>query len=314
MNHTSIYTGIDVSQKHLDVHILPEDTGKRFANSEEGIAQLLQWLTPLQPSLVVLEPTGGLERLVVAHLSAAKLPVSLPNPRKIRAYATVLGKAKTDAIDAAVLASFGEKLTPAAAVVLDEETQQLADLVTRRRQLVEMQVAETNRLTRAPANAQSNIKEHLAQLKAHLKQLNEQIETLLKSDYWKAKRAILISTPGIGPVTSAVCLSELPELGRLSEKEIARLVGVAPINRDSGKHKGKRKIEGGRAHVRSALYMATLVATRHNPVIRAFYQRLLKRGKLKKVALTACMHKLLTILNAMMRDNRPWQSPPVKVV
>ena len=212
----------------------------------------------MQPRLVVLEPTGGLERLVVAHLSTAKLPVSLPNPRKIRAYATVLGKAKTDSLDAKVLPSFGQKLTPAVSVLIDQETQQLADLVTRRRQLVEMQVAETNRLSRAPAAAQANIKEHLAQLKAHLNQLDEQIETLTKSDHWKAKRALLRSTPGIGSVTSAVYLSELPELGHLSEKKIARLVG--------------------------------------------------------KVALTACMHKLLTILNAMMRDNQPWQSPAVKTV
>ena len=226
-------------------------------------------------------------------------------------FATMLGQAKTDKLDAKLLAGYGRiaKLRPLLA--LDGTTKQLVDLVRRRRQLVEMRVAEQNLLDRASQAIKNYIQGHIQQLDERIERLSEGIEQIVERPYWQAKRANLRSFKGGRPVTSAVCLSELPELGQLSEKQIARLVGVAPINRDSVKHQGKRMIEGGRLQVRSALYMATLVAARHNPVIRQFYERLLAKGKRKKVALTACMHKMLTILNAMVRDNKPWQAPAI---
>ena len=309
MNQDSIYVGIDISKAHLDVYIDRDSQHLQVCNTDVGVQALSERLQVLGPQLVVLEATGGLERLLVSTLSAVDIPVAIANPRRVRAFATMLGQAKTDQLDAKLLAEYGRiaKLQPS--VVLDETTQQLVDLVRRRRQLVEMRVAEQNRLDRASQAMRSDIHEHIQQLKERIEGLSERIEQIVERPYWRAKRAILRSFKGVGAVTSAVCLSELPELGKLSEKQIARLVGVAPINHDSGKHQGKRMIEGGRSQVRSALYMATLVAARHNPVIRQFYERLLAKGKLKKVALTACMHKMLTILNAMVRDNKPWQAP-----
>lgn len=238
------------------------------------------------------------------------MPFAMINPRKVRALATALGKAKTDSLDAQVIAQTAQclQLTPDEGA--DALTEQLSALVTRRRQVVEMLVAEKNRFSRAAEAVRQDLEEHIQQLQQRLEQLNHQIEQLSQQQaHWQAQRTLLLSVPGIGPATCGVCLAELPELGKLSDKKIARLVGVAPINRDSGKHKGQRCIEGGRAQVRAALYMATLVATRHNPVIRDFYQRLLARGKLKKVALTACLRKLLIILNAMLRSRCPWQPP-----
>ena len=311
MNPDSIYVGVDISKAHLDVYLERDNQHLQFANTDEGVESLTKRLQALEPQLVVLEATGGLERLLVSSLSASDIPVAMANPRRVRAFATMLGQAKTDKLDAKLLAEYGRiaKLEPS--VVLDETSQQLVDLVRRRRQLVEMRVAEQNRLDRASKAMKRDISEHIEQLSERIEQLSASIEEMIEQPNWRAKRAILRSFKGIGAVTSAVCLSELPELGKLSEKQIARLVGVAPINRDSGTKEGKRRIEGGRGQVRSALYMATLVATRHNPVIRAFYERLLKKGKLKKVALTACMHKVLTILNAMVRDNKPWQAPAI---
>jgi len=312
MEQTGIWVGVDVSKARLDVHILPQGTSFGVANTEHGIETLIETLKPLTPQRVILEATGGLERLLVRALSDARIPCALVNPRQVRAFAKACGKAKTDALDAQVLARFGLTFQPQAQHPLDENSLALANLVTRRRQFVEMQTAEKNRLSRAPEILKPSIQNHLAYLGEQIQQLDTQIESLTHSPLWQQKQKVVRSFPGIGPVTSATCLAQLPELGTLSEKQIARLVGVAPINRDSGQHRGKRAIAGGRAHVRCNLYMATLVATRHNPVIRAFYQRLLKRGKLKKVALTACMRKLLVILNAMVRDLKPWQVPQAK--
>lgn len=309
MTQAAIYVGIDISKAVLDVYIDRDNEHFQVSNDEVGIAQLMERLEPLGVTLVVLEATGGLERLVVSTLTAHDIPLALANPRRVRAFATTLGQAKTDKLDAQLLAQYGRVLGLTPTVVCDEPTRRLADLVTRRRQLVEAQVAEKNRLTRAAQAIQPNIQAHIEYLDQQIDALGEQIDALLKQPQWKAKRAILVSCCGIGPVTASVCLAELPELGQLSEKQMARLVGVAPMNRDSGQRRGKRQIEGGRARVRTSLYMATLVAIRHNPVIRAFYERLVAKGKAKKVAITACLHKLLTILNAMVRDNKSWQPP-----
>lgn len=309
MTQDAIYVGIDISKATLDVYIDGQDVDIQVSNDDAGVTALMERLMGLEITLVVLEATGGLERLLVSTLSAHGIPVALANPRRVRAFATTLGKAKTDQLDARLLARYGRVLALAPSLLNDATTQQLADVVTRRRQLVEAQVAEKNRLSRAPTAIQPNIQDHIDYLDQQIQALSEQIDALVQQPPWKAKRTLLVSFCGIGPVTASVCLAELPELGQLSEKQIARLVGVAPINRDSGQRRGKRQIEGGRARVRAALYMATLVATRHNPVIRAFYERLLGKGKPKKVALTACLHKVLTILNAMVRDGKSWQPP-----
>lgn len=303
----AVWVGIDVSKASLDVYLHPLGETLHLSNDEQGVGLLIARLIVVQPQQVVLEATGGLERLVMGQLTQAFIPVARVNPRRVRAYATALGKAKTDALDAEVLARFGEAFRPDAQQLPTPRQQQLSDLVRRRRQLVEMRVAEKNRLSRTTGRVQQDIQTHLEQLQAHIDQLSEQIAQLsLENADWQRKQQWLLSVPGIGKVTAALCLAELPELGLLCDKKLARLVGVAPLNRDSGQHQGQRQIAGGRAQVRSALYMATLVATRHNPVIRAFYERLLARGKLKKVALMACLHKLLTLLNAMFRHQSSW--------
>ena len=301
------WVGVDVSKDTLDVHLLPQAMSLQVSNTQSGIQKLVDTLAPLAVSLVVLESTGGLERSLMAALHQATIPVAMVNPRKVKGLAISLGKAKTDAIDAYLLALFAQTFQPPGQPARAVETQTLIDLVRRRRQLIQIQVAEKNRLSNAPESVRAYIKAHLKQLKVHIDTLNQEIQTLTQSqaDYQR-KQEILLSVKGIGLVTAALCLAELPELGQLTEKQIARLVGVAPINRDSGKHKGKRMITGGRTNVRCGLYIATLVATRHNPVIKAFYQHLLDRGKLKKVAMVAAMRKLLVILNAMVRDNTTW--------
>jgi transposase len=313
MAQDATYIGIDVSKATLDVYIDLQDEHFQVSNDEAGVRELMERLCPLTVKLVVLEATGKLERLVVSSLQAHNMALALANPRRVRSFATTLGKAKTDKLDAQLLAHYGRVLNLAPTELCDEATQQLADLVARRRQLVTIQVAEKNRLARAAQAVRANIEAHIAYLAEQIKAFSEQIDALVEQPQWQAKRAILVSFCGIGPVAAAACLAELPEIGKLGEKQLARLVGVAPINRDSGQRRGHRQIQGGRAHVRTALYMPTLVATRRNPVIKAFYQRLLANGKLKKVAITACMHKMLTILNAMVRDNKPWQ-PPKEVV
>ena len=304
------WIGIDISKDVLDIYVLPQGLTLQQPNSDVGVQSLIEQLNPLSPSLVVVESTGGLERLLVSGLQAATIPVAIANPRKVKGFAIALGKAKTDKLDAQVIAQFAQAVQPKSHSAVAPQAQQLSDLVRRRQQLVEMQVAEKNRLSRASETVQLDIKAHIEEMKQRIETLNEQIQSLAQQQSdWQRKDEILQSVKGIGKVSSALCLAELPELGTISAKQIARLVGVAPINHDSGKHKGKCMISGGRTSVRCGLYMATLVAIRHNSVIQQFYERLLANGKLKKVALVACMRKLLVILNAMIRDNKSWQAP-----
>ena len=310
MNTENVWVGADICQATLDVYILPLGKLCQYANTAEGIEAFIKHLKTLSPKCVVFEATGGLERLLALSLQSQDIPMAQVNPRKIRAFATALGKAKTDTLDAQVIAEFARSIRPTPQKLPSQAARKIRDLVTRRRQLVTIKVAEQNRLSRSPESIKADIDEHIKQLEARIKKLSEQIQKLTTQQTdWQRKRKILLSVPGIGPVTCAVCLAELPELGLLTDKQIARLVGVAPINRDSGQYKGKRMIQGGRAQVRCGLYMAALVATQHNPVIKAFYQRLLERGKLPKVALTACIRKLVVILNAMVHHNQLWQMP-----
>jgi transposase len=304
------WVGIDVSKASLDVYLLPQGRSLQVPNSEAGVQLLIEQLSSTPPHLVVVESTGGLERTLVEGLQQANIAIAVANPRKVKGFAIALGKAKTDQLDAQVIARFAQSIPLQPRAVVDASSHQLSELMHRRQQIVEIQVAEKNRLCRATQTVRSDIEAHLNQLAQHLDNLDQQIQALGEQQAdWQRKDQILQSVKGIGRVTAALCLVELPELGKLSEKQIARLVGVAPINHDSGKHQGKRKIAGGRTRVRCGLYMATLVASRHNPVIRNFYQHLLSRGKLKQVALVACMRKLLVILNAMIRDNKTWQPP-----
>jgi transposase len=310
MTPEKTWVGIDVCKDFLDVYVLPQGLTLQQPNTDIGVQTVIQQLQPNSPSLVVVESTGGLERILVHRLQAATIPVAIANPRKVKGFAIALGKAKTDKLDAEVIARFAQTVNPRTSPIIEASAQQLSDLVRRRQQLVEMQVAEKNRLSRASKAVEADISEHIKQMQNRIESLNEQIQAVATQQRdWKRKNEILRSVKGIGQVSAALCVAELPELGKLTDKQIARLVGVAPINHDSGKHKGKRMIQGGRTAVRCGLYMATLVATRHNPVIRDFYQRLLEKGKLKKVALVACMRKLLVILNAMIRDDRTWQAP-----
>ena len=306
-----VFIGIDVARDRLEVATRPAGESWPIANDAAGIAELVVRLRDLGPALIVLEATGGLELPLLAALGSAGLPVVAVNPRQVRDFAKALGKlAKTDAIDAQVLAHFAEAVRPAVRPLPDAATQALAALVTRRRQLVEMLVAEDNRRRSAPVAIRADIQAHLVWLRKRLKDLDQELGQVLRSTpLWREREDVLRSVPGIGPTVTATLLAELPELGALGRKQIAALVGVAPLNRDSGTLRGKRSVWGGRATVRAALYMATLVATRHNPVIRALYARLLAAGKLKKVALTACMRKLLTLLNAMVKHQTRWTAP-----
>ncbi len=304
------WVGIDVSKDSLDGYLLPQGTSFQVANSEAGVQALLAQLQPLPPHLVVVEATGGLERTLVRALQQAAIAVAIANPRKVKGFAVALGKAKTDKLDAEVIARFAHSVDLQPQPMIAASAQHLSDLLHRRQQLVDIQVAEKNRLARASTIVRADIEDHLNQLEQRIEVLNEQIQHLGQQPAdWQRKEQILQSVKGIGQITAALCLVELPELGKLTAKQIARLVGVAPINHDSGKHKGKRMIAGGRTRVRCGLFMAALVATRHNPVIRDFYHRLLARGKAKLVALVACMRKLLVILNALIRDNKLWQAP-----
>lgn len=304
------WVGIDVCKDVLDVCVLPQGLTFQQPNTDTGVQTLIEQLQSNSPTLVVVESTGGLERKLVYGLQNASIPIAIANLRNVKGFAIALGKAKTDKLDAEVIARFAQTVNPRPFLITEASAQQLSDLVRRRQQLVEMQVAEKNRLSRASKAVETDISENIKQMDNRIESLNEQIQSLAAQQRdWKRKSEILRSVKGIGQVTAALYVAELPELGKLSDKQIARLVGVAPINHDSGKHKGKRMIQGGRTSVRCGLYMATLVAARHNPVIREFYQRPLEKGKLKKVALVACMRKLLVILNTMIRDNRTWQAP-----
>ena len=303
-----VFVGIDVAKDKLDVALLPSDERWSVGNNEAEILALVERLKQLNPSLIVLEATGGLETLVAASLGTAKLPVAVVNPRQARDFAKAMGKlAKTDAIDAGVLALFAERIRPEPRLLKDHDLQELTDSLTRRNQLVVMLTAEKNRLSSAPKTIRKDIQEHIDWLEKRIKESNGTLEKLIKkSPLWCEKYALLQSVPGVGPVLSVNLLSGLPELGSLNRKQIATLVGVAPLNCDSGKSRGRRIIWGGRASIRSALYMGTLAAVRFNPVIEVFYQRLIAAGKKPKVAITACMRKLLTILNAMIKNSTPW--------
>lgn len=302
------FVGIDVSKDELVITSRPALTRWINANTAVGLEALVPRLLAERPKLIVLEATGGYEREPAAALAAAGLPVVVVNPRQVRAFAKATGQlAKTDRIDADVLALFAERVRPEWRPLDDEATTDLAAVLLRRRQLSDMLTAEKNRLGLARRPVRASLKKHIAYLERELRitesELREQIEA---SPVWRANDDLLQSVPGIGDVTSHTLLAELPELGRLSHKQISALVGVAPMADDSGGNRGKRAIAGGRAVVRKVLYMATLVATRRNPLIQRFYERLVSVGKPKKVALVACMRKLLTILNAMVRDQKPW--------
>lgn len=308
MNNHDLFVGIDIAKDWLDLGWHPNGQTERIAHSEEAIAGLCEQLRAQRPMLIVLEATGGLETALASALAAAELPVAVVNPRQVRDYAKACGRlAKTDRIDALILAAFAAAIRPPVRPLLDEETRALGDLLARRRQLIEMRVQEKLRLERASAVQRQSLKEHIAWLDERIKRLDSDLtQTLRASPVWRAKGELLKSIPGVGPVTRATLLALLPELGELSGKEISALAGVAPFNRDSGKHQGERIIWGGRSQVRRVLYMAAVCASRCNPVIRAFYERLRGQGKPAKVALTACMHKLLLIMNAMLKHHSPW--------
>jgi transposase len=305
-----LFIGIDVSKAALDIAVAPTGEAWSVANSTEGMQQLVSKLGEISPKLIVLEATGGLERRAVAALAGASLPVVAVNPRQVRDFAKATGQlAKTDAIDAAVLALFADRIRPQVRPLRDEETQELEALVVRRRQVVDMLTAEKNRLIAAPPSkrVRTAIGKTIKWFQKQLEEIDSDLDNAVKgSPIWREKDDLLQSVPGVGKVLSRTLLSLVPELGSLGKKQLAALVGVAPLNWDSGKQRGRRSIWGGRAHVRAVLYMGALVASRFNPVIRAFRERLIAAGKLPKVALVACMRKLLTILNAIVRDRTPW--------
>jgi transposase len=303
------FVGIDVSKGQLEVAMRPSGKAWGVSNDEEGIAKLAETLTKYHPTLIVVEATGSYEIAVVIALVEAGLTVAVVNPRQTRDFAKALGKmAKTDRVDAHVLAHFADAVRPEPRALPDEKARALHALIVRRRQVIEMLVAEKNRHYVTHSSMQPDVKRHIEWLEEALEQLDTQItDALQNSPLWREKDELLQSVPGVGPVLSCTLLCELPELGALNRKKIAALVGVAPFHRESGKWKGKRTIGGGRASVRCALYMATLSASQHNSIIRPFYQHLLKEGKPKKVALTACMRKLITILNAMVYRGQHWQ-------
>lgn len=302
------FVGIDVSKARLDVCLHSSGALSSARNDADGIDELVRMLTSIAPSLVVLEATGGYETAFATAAYGAGLPVVVVNPRQIRDFAKATGLlAKTDALDAKVIARFAALIKPDVRPMKDEETEALASMVSRRRQLVLMQTQEKNRLAGANPRQKADIKAHISWLDERIRRLETDMTAALrKSKAWKVQEDLLKTAPGVGRVTSATLLAALPELGQLNRAKIAALVGVAPFNRDSGQHRGKRMIWGGRADVRSVLYMATLAAIRFNKPIQAFHARLIARGKPAKVAIVACMRKLLTILNAMLKNNTPW--------
>jgi len=303
------YIGIDVSKAILDVYILSEKKHLTFENNVSGIKKLIKKVQSISHVFIVMESTGGYEKLVAQTLVKENISVAIVNPRQIRDFAKALGKlAKTDRVDAEVIALFGEKMQPKENVMHDENQQKLAEYQTRRRQLIDMITMEKNRLDKASKEMKKSIQHIIKLLQKELAKINESLEKVIQCDDEYTRRNDLLQTiNGVGSVVSAGIIADLPELGSLSAKEISALVGVAPLNRDSGTLRGKRTIWGGRASVRRTLYMATLVATRHNTKIKAFYDRLCTAGKLKKVAIIACMHKLLIMMNAMIKNDQPWR-------
>jgi transposase len=313
MDQQPQWVGIDVSKASLDVHLRPSSQQFQVGNQASGVAELLKQLQSFEIEQVVLEASGGLELEAAQALQEHGFAVSIINPRQGRDFAKASGKlAKTDQMDASVLAHFGQAMQPAVTILPSAEEQTLQDALTRRRQLVEMLTAEKNRRPKMQGKMRQNIDAHLEWLQERIQELDCEIEQLSKSQaQWKSRITLLKSVPGVGSVIATTLVAGLPELGAVSDKRISALVGVAPFNRDSGKYRGSRTIWGGRASIRAVLYMGTLVAVRHNPILRAFYARLLSQGKAKKVALIACMHKLLRILNAMIREGKLWEPPVI---
>ena len=313
MADTPQYIGIDIAKTHLDIAVRPVGDSWRVSNTDEGITELADRLRDLQPALVVLEATGGYEHALTAALVIAGLPLAVVNPRQVRDFAKSTGKlAKTDSLDAQALAHFAEAVRPEPRPLPDGDARALESLLARRRQIVGMLVSEKNRLHTAAPPVRGRIEAHIEWLEQELRDLDRELDRKIRdSPIWREKDQLLRSVPGIGPVLSTTLLAELPELGTLTRHQIAALVGVAPLNRDSGSLRGRRTVWGGRAKVREALYMGALVAVRYNPTIREFYERLRAAGKAKKAALTACMRKLLTVLNAMLKHHAPWRHPHV---
>ena len=305
------FVGIDVSKDKLDVAVLGKKAIEPFASTKRGIASLVRGMKQCKPKLIVVEATGGYEEALVLALFEAGLPVALVSPQRVRQYAKAKGLlAKTDQLDAQILAEYGKTIQPRLFVGKSEERKRLSALVGRRKQLNDMLQAEKNRLRTTSVEVRHSLKRIIACLKAEMKELEEEIHQFMRTHEEMGEQEKLLRTAkSIGPVTAATLLADLPELGQLHRKQIAALVGVAPMNRDSGRKRGYRKTKGGRPAVRNALYMSTLTGIRYNPVIQAQYQQLLKRGKEKKVAITACMRKMLTILNAMLRDQQPFRYP-----
>lgn len=306
-----VFVGIDVAKDRLDVHVRPSGEAFAVARDSEGVASLVDRLADLKPGLIVLEATGGFETVVAGAVAAAGLPLAVINPRQIREFARATGRlAKTDKLDAEINALFAERIQPEPRPVPDNQARALAELIARRRQIVDMMTMERNRRHMLTSKRLiKSVDRLLAVLQKELSSLEHELDdTIRGTPAWREKEELLTSVPGVGNGLARTLLADLPELGQLGRRQIASLVGVSPFNRDSGRFRGKRTTWGGRAKVRSVLYMGALVASRHNPVLAAFYQRLRADGKEKKVALTAVMRKLLIILNAIVRDGRPWQN------
>ena len=307
----AIYIGVDVSKDRLDIHVRPGGEAFVVSRDGKGLEELVERLAKLSPALVAVEATGGFETIVAATIAGAELPLAVVNPAQIRHFAQAVGKrAKTDPVDAGVIAHFAEAVRPAPRILPDEAARLLAELVGRRRQIIDMIVAERQRDKRATnIRVRKSLARHIAVLEKELNEIDSDIDTLVRgSPVWRAKEDLLASVPGIGKTIARTLLAELPELGVLGRREIASLAGLAPYTRQSGRWRGRSMIAGGRAAVRSATFLAALVASRHNQPLKGFYQRLLRAGKPKMVALIAVARKLLTILNAILRDNRPWQT------
>jgi len=309
MEPTGVCVGIDVAKAHLVIAVHAQPDPWQVPNDDAAFPALIAQLQTLAPALIVLEATGGYEHAVLGALAAAGLPVVAVNPRQVRDFAKALGLlAKTDALDAHLLARFADRVRPDVRPLPSADTAELTAVLTRRRQLLDMLTAERHRLAQARPPVARDLRQHIRWLERRLTDLDDDLTRRIhRSPVWRAQEDLLRSVPGIGPIVARTLLADLPELGRLPRRQLAALVGVAPFNDDSGRHRGRRRIWGGRATVRAVLYMATLVAARRNPRIAAYYQHLLAAGKPKKLALTACMRKLLTILNVMVRTRQPWQ-------
>jgi len=307
----AIYVGIDVSKDRLDVQVRPSGEAFAVARNSKGLNELIERLLDLKPTLIAVEATGGFETIVAAAIAGAQLPLAVINPAQVRHFAQAVGKrAKTDPIDAAVIAHFAEAVKPEPRELPDEAARLLAELVSRRAQLIEMLVAERQREKRASAGrVRKSLARHITALEKELPEIDRDIDTMVRgSPVWREKEDLLITFPGVGNTLARTFLADIPELGRLTRRQIASLVGVAPFTRRSSQWKGKSMIAGGRPTARSAIFLAALSASRCNPVLRIFYQRLLAAGKPKMVALIAVARKILTILNAMLRDKRQWQA------